>query len=235
MILRRLQLRRGLTIVARPRSIAEMVASIPVQSERVVAKPRPNGRKPTDARVCECGATWFAKTSGCWSVIVDAGDGQWLRDYKWSAHGKSLNKPFYAMSPRYRRETGLCDRLHQVITGHVHKMLDHINGNGLDNRRSNLRPCTNSQNQQNRKAQNPLNRIVQRTSKHKGVSWQPHSGLWQARITVDGRVLHLGFFGFADDAAICYDYHAAHLHGEFAKLNTITPEMCHHDMEESRV
>jgi hypothetical protein len=52
---------------------------------------------------------------------------------------------------------------------------------------------------------------------------------WGARITVDGKKVWLGTFGFESDAAIAYNYHAACLQGAFAKLNRIPPEEYMHD------
>ena len=111
-------------------------------SKRRVGRPP----APTDARTCACGETVFAYTSLWWIAIVDAEDGHWLRNYKWSAarHG-TLERACYARSNRYGRETGKSGRLHQVVTGHVYPQLDHLNGNGHDCRKGNLRPFTSAE------------------------------------------------------------------------------------------
>lgn len=108
--------------------------------------------------------------------------------------------------------------LHREIAGDTLGMfVDHANGDPLDNRRENLRLCTNSQNQQNRRA-------VQGVSKYKGVTWHKSAGKWQAQIKVDGRNVYLGLFGSEADAAQAYA-DAAHQHfGEFAFANASTVE-----------
>jgi hypothetical protein len=99
-------------------------------------------RKPTDARECECGKTLFAYTSLVWIAIVDVEDGWLLRDYKWNATGKSLDRVFYAKSWRYGKVTGKSGRLHQAVTGHQYKQPHHKDGNGHNCMKGNLRECT---------------------------------------------------------------------------------------------
>mgnify|MGYP001573332411 CR=1 FL=1 len=169
--------------------------------------------KLTNAQACSCGEHWFAPTSLWWIAIVDSEDRQLLQDYKWSASGKYFSNPFYANSTRYYRETGNSGRLHQIVTGHIYLQLDHVNGNGHDCRKVNLRPCNHTQNQYNRGARG--------VSGYKGV-YETGEGKWIAHMRVEGCFLCLGTFGFKTDAAIAYNYAAAHLHNEFVKLNEIT-------------
>jgi hypothetical protein len=138
----------------------------------------PRGRRPkaTNAHTCECGATVFAYTSLFWIAIVDVEDGWLLRDYKWHATGKSLEKPFYAQSVRYSRKTGNSNLLHQAVTKYTHPQWDHINHNGHDDRKANLRACSNSQNTRHRKKHSLS------TSQYKGVS--RHGDKWSARIVL---------------------------------------------------
>ncbi len=168
-----------------------------------------------DGHTCECGKTVFARTSLFWVAIVDVEDGHWLRDYKWSAAGTSLDAPFYAVSGRYRYETGKSPKLHRVVMNHAHEQYDHVNYNGHDCRRSNLRPCTNAENARHARRHYPNS-----TSKYRGV--RRVGNKWQATIMVDGQKLYLRLFGFESDAAIAYNFHAAHYFGEFAKLTKIT-------------
>ncbi len=92
-------------------------------------------------------------------------------------------------------------------------MIDHINGNGLDNRKENLRLVT--------KSQNMMNRGVQRntSSGYKGVS--KHQGKWRAYIVKDRKQIHLGVFEDIQDAARAYNMGAMEHHGEYARLNPI--------------
>lgn len=93
-------------------------------------------------------------------------------------------------------------------------MIDHINGNGLDNRICNLRLATQSQNMANwtRRAKRNCYRGVS----HKGYNFPKP---WQARIGHQGVRLYLGTFANKKDAARAYDKAAKELFGEFAKLN----------------
>lgn len=129
---------------------------------------------------------------------------------KWHSH-QSLNtvyairhfkKPDGRWSPR---------PMHGFITDW--KLVDHINRNGLDNRRANLRPATPSQNQ--------ANRCVRRDSHSafKGVSWYPDRNRWRARITVDQKIRSLGYYTTAEEAARAYDAAALNAFGEYARLN----------------
>jgi hypothetical protein len=91
--------------------------------------------------------------------------------------------------------------------------VDHRNGNGLDNQRSNLRICTEFQNNHNQRPR------VGCTSRFKGVYWDRHHAKWQARIMSYGARHHLGYFDDETEAAMAYDQAAQTLHGEFAFLN----------------
>jgi hypothetical protein len=92
-----------------------------------------------NAKICECGATCFAPTTMFWTAIVDVEDARLLQDYKWSARGKAFNRVFYVCSLTYAKDTGKSELLHQAVTRHIHPALDHINRNGHDNRKVNLR------------------------------------------------------------------------------------------------
>ncbi len=105
--------------------------------------------------------------------------------------------------------------LHRFILNDapVGAVIDHINGDQMDNRRSNLRVCTQGQNARNcRGSKN--NR-----SGFKGVSWKTDIGKWRARIMIDRREISLGAFESPDAAARAYDVAAAEYFGEFARFN----------------
>lgn len=89
-------------------------------------------------------------------------------------------------------------------------VVDHINGDGLDNRRENMRVCTQGENARNRVG-------VGKGSPFKGVSFR--DGKWRARITVNRRGIALGRFVTEEDAARAYDVAALAHFGAFAKLN----------------
>lgn len=105
--------------------------------------------------------------------------------------------------------------MHRVILD-VHDSethVDHRDGNGLNNTRDNIRVCTSSQNQCNRKK--PKNN----KSGYKGVFWRKETKKWRARIVVNYKRIHLGYFDDIIDAARAYDMAAIKYHGSFAKLN----------------
>ncbi len=95
--------------------------------------------------------------------------------------------------------------------------VDHINGDGLDNRRSNLRRVTTAQNAGNQRASRS------NSSGFKGVSWSTSSGAWRAQIQVARRSKHLGYFASKEEAARAYDAAALKRFGEFARLNFPAP------------
>ena len=91
---------------------------------------------------------------------------------------------------------------------------DHINRNGLDNRKVNLRKCTSAENNCN---------VEKRTSgsKYKGVYWYNERKMFRANINVNKKYIFLGYYNTELDAAIAYNNAALKYHGEFACLNKL--------------
>ena len=135
------------------------------------------------------------------------------------------NRNTYRVCYAERTVKGKCVVMHRVVMERVlsrrltrFDSVDHINCDGLDNRRSNLRLANRSQQQAN----TPKQRTTKGKptySKYKGVSWYKHIQKWAARIQVDLRDVHLGVFESEEDAARAYDKAAKESFGEFAKLN----------------
>jgi len=98
------------------------------------------------------------------------------------------------------------------------RQVDHANGNGLDNRRGNLRYATKAENGRNR-GPNRNN-----TSHYKRVCWHGRSGKWMASIQVDGEQIYLGLYDDPIGAALAYDLAAIEHHGEFAWTNFLHRE-----------
>ena len=90
---------------------------------------------------------------------------------------------------------------------------DHRNGNGLDNRRANLRICTLSENRMSSRKREGC------SSQYKGIAWDKYRQKWQAYINVDGKRQHLGRFEDEREAARAYDQAAKKRFGNFARLN----------------
>lgn len=91
------------------------------------------------------------------------------------------------------------------------KQVDHINGNGLDNRRANMRLCSGRE--------NARNRIGTARSGYKGVYQSRHGNRWYASIRAEDRTHRLGAFETPEAAARAYDEAAVRFHGDFARLN----------------
>jgi hypothetical protein len=89
-------------------------------------------------------------------------------------------------------------------------VIDHIDGDGLNNRKSNLRICSNAENSRNQRK--PKNN----TSGAKGVS--RIRGRWQARIKLDGKSIFLGIFNTVEDAAAAYAHASRDVHGDFGRV-----------------
>ena len=103
--------------------------------------------------------------------------------------------------------------LHRVIAGAAKgQVVDHINGDTLDNRRANLRICTQQQNTFNGRPRGGV-------SGFKGVARHHDGKRWIARLTHNGKNLYLGIFDLAADAAAAYDAKAVELFGAFARGN----------------
>lgn len=117
----------------------------------------------------------------------------------------------YAVSCKHCKDALLHRRILRPPDGFV---TDHINGDKLDNRRSNLRIATPSQNQQNNKG-----RVADRKSKYKGVIWLAHENKWAAGILVGGKYRRITRHVSEEDAARAYDGAALFYYREFARTN----------------
>ena len=109
----------------------------------------------------------------------------------------------------------------EIMKAGDREFCDHINHNGLDNRRANLRLATRSRNAWNRRKAK-----IKSRSKYKGVSWYNMGKRWNARIQVNRKAKFLGIFADEIEAAKAYDRAARKCFGEFAKLNFDKVDRC---------
>jgi len=144
---------------------------------------------------------------GITEILVDDQDYDYLSTFSWR-----LNTGGYAITTN----RGL--RMHRLImNAPKDKFVDHLNYNRLDNRRSNLRLCTNAQNLQHSRS---ARRIKHPTSKYKGVSFAKERSKWLASITLFGHGINLGHYQTEHQAAMVYDLWALELFKEFANPNS---------------
>lgn len=149
-------------------------------------------------------------------AIVDDIDFENLAQHKWYTYKERRKNRvvWYAVrnigsSPNQRQL-----QMHREILGaHNSLLIDHKNGNGLDNQRDNLRFATNRQNCQNQ------HKIPGCSSRYKGVSWCKLTNKWKAQIRVNGCKQHIGLFENEETAAVAYDHRAAQEFGVFSLLN----------------
>jgi hypothetical protein len=143
-------------------------------------------------------------------ALVDNSDFLELNKYKWFAHFKN---GWYAVRNVSKNGIQTQVKMHRVILNVSKNMqIDHIDGNGLNNQRKNLRICTNSQNQKNKGS------YRNNTSGFKGVSWHKIHKKWNAKISVDGKRISLGDFSTKEEAYQAYCIACAKYHGEFSKF-----------------
>jgi len=145
-------------------------------------------------------------------ALVDDEDFEYLNQFKWCAH-KNGNV-FYAIKTIYVYGKRTKGKMHNIIMGI--KFIDHVDNNGLNNQRSNLRACTNSENQMN------ATKRVKATSLYKGVYYCKKTGKWKSTIQINGNQIYLGYFIYEVDAANAYNKKAIELFGEFANINIIS-------------
>ncbi len=147
----------------------------------------------------------LANCTAC--TLVDDTDFAFLSQWRW----RKNNKGYVVRSETVNGQRVYLN-LHRVLLNALRGLyVDHINGNKLDNRRSNLRLCTQSQNQANRR----LHR--NNSSGFKGVT--NRGSRWHARIWVREQQIHLGYHATAYRASLVYDHAARRFFGEFARLN----------------
>lgn len=164
-------------------------------------------------------------TQGCWT-IVDDDDYERLSAHKWHLDRRcGRENTLYAKrqmtiaskSNKTLRSWQRAQLMHRVImNAGPGQFVDHINGNGLDNRKCNLRLCTNAENLHN---QGP--RRNKQSSRYKGVCRRRRSGRYEVNIRCGDRSYWVGSFTDEVEAARAYNARAIEVFGEFAWLNPV--------------
>ena len=147
-------------------------------------------------------------------ALIDDEDFELVSKYKWHVQWNKNTKSFYA-GTKIRKSDGKRTTLQMhrlIVNAQKGQRVDHIHHNTLDNRKSELRICTPSQNQHNRAIQ------ANNTSGYKGVSWHKQRQKWLARIKVNGKRISLGLFLTPELAHAAYCRAALELHGDFARV-----------------
>ena len=148
-------------------------------------------------------------------IRIDPDEKELLSKFSWRLRGGPRGRTTYAITQN--PAVGM----HRMITNAPKGMdVDHINRNGLDNRKCNLRICTRSQNKGN--IEKPRRPKTVATSKYKGVNYKSHPDFrhkpWRAFI----KAIHIGCFKTEAEAAKAYNEKALEHYGEFALLNDLS-------------
>ena len=152
-------------------------------------------------------------------AIVDTDDYVWLSKYKW--YVVKRGNTFYANRGQWSKtqKRRLTITMHRLIIDVPDGLfVDHINHNGLDNRKANLRPATPAENA--RYARYPK---INTSSKYRGVWYNKKKEKWRATISVNLKRKQIGYFKNEIDAARAYDNAAKHYYKDFAILNFSHP------------
>lgn len=148
-------------------------------------------------------------------ALVDDEDFERVNKFKWYAQKNSTGVFYAKANDRKNKTTVFLHRL--ILNAPKGSLIDHIDGNGCNNTKANLRICTKQQNAFNAK------KMTGCYSRFKGVS--VCGNRWRAFIKIGKKNIHLGCFATEEEAAIAYNDAIVKYHGDFARLNNITLSM----------
>lgn len=160
------------------------------------------------------GTKWIPLTKGLFALVDDS-DYELTSQFTWTA--LVCKRTAYAYFRRRAAGRSPVTLMHRMLmNAPVGTQVDHINSNGLDCRRSNMRVCSIAENHRNiRKRINPT------SSRYKGVTWDKNRMKWMAKIKCDQKFIFLGRFTAEESAARAYNVEALRLFGKFALLNEV--------------
>lgn len=150
-------------------------------------------------------------------TLVDDEDFEYLSQWKWKA--TKIKNSYYATRSVHKKEGKFSTMfIHRIVLNVTDRniLIDHRDGNPLNNQKNNLRPANKSENAANQKARSGC------TSKYLGVSWHKPLNKWKVNLQKDKVNRHIGYFASEQDAALAYNNAAKIFHGEFANLNIIS-------------
>ena len=180
-------------------------------------------------------------------ALVDDEDFDRINQYKWCAYYSPNTRSFYSMRG-YNNRNFYMHRF--IINAQNGENVDHKNHNTLDNRKENLRLCNNTTNQQNKRKtfnnktikyekttynfnifdSNPdnsgndllcFNNRNYKKIKYKGVHFNKYNNKWRVRISLNNKLIHLGYFNTEEIAALAYNEKAKELFGDFCYMNEV--------------
>jgi len=145
-------------------------------------------------------------------ALVDDGDFEYLNQFRWQAV-KGYTTYYASRAIRINGKRTSMQMHREILNTPKGVDVDHVNHDGLDNQRVNIRICNKSQNAMNR------NSYKNSSSKFKGVFLQKYGKKWKAQLRYKGENNYLGHFLLEEDAALAYNKKAIEIFGGFAKLN----------------
>jgi len=143
-------------------------------------------------------------------ALVDDSDYEWINQWKWYLNKRGKSR--YAKRGVWKNnKVGYISMHRLILNAPIGVCVDHVDNNGINNQRHNIRLCTYQQNCFNRISNN----------KYKGVTNRWKTKKYESSIKFNGKLIHLGTFATPEEAAIAYNEMAIKLFGDFAKLNAL--------------
>ena len=152
-----------------------------------------------------------------YEALIDIDDVHLVSGKNWCASESKRSdgsiKTVYAICFDYSGGKKTQIKMHRILlNAHSQSVVDHIYGNGLNNRRNNIRLVSISQNSTN------CRKYSNNTSGFKGVSWSKRRRKWESYIKTNNKTIHLGFFEDINSAAAAYEFASKKIHGEFGRI-----------------
>lgn len=147
-------------------------------------------------------------------ALIDDDDFERVNQFKWSFGVSKRDKTIYVKRRDWSKKEYI--KLHRfILNAPKNKQVDHIDGNGLNNQKSNLRLCSQSENKRNSKI------YSNNTSGYKGVTFSRSNSKWIARVMVNKKYVNFGSYKTKEEAAIAYNNAAIKHYGNFARINVL--------------